>query len=414
MNEEMNTQKRVGSESGQKSKGLKKVALFGVAGLLIFVLGIGAGFVGREELRRSIQQGSVERDELPEDLSYDEVETVYDSLRTNFDGELSEDELLEGLKNGLVKASGDPYTEYLDEEEATSFEEGLSGSFTGIGAELGKDEQSIVIVAPLSGFPAEKAGLQPRDVIAEINGENAYDISISEAVDKIRGEKGTTVELTIIRGETERIEVEITRDEITIPSVEYEVREDNIGYIKISRFGTDTTGLVNDAATELMNQDVESIIVDVRGNPGGLMDASVAVASLWVDSGEVIVDQRRSDESVETERVSGNSVFGDIPTVVLINEGSASASEILAGALHDHGKATLIGEKTYGKGSVQRLIEFGDGSELKVTVARWFTPNGRNIDEEGIEPDQKVERTIEDFEADRDPQLDAALKELKN
>lgn len=384
-------------------------------GLLVLValgVGMGIGFIGKDAIETRLQQGIVKNTGLPDDLSYAEVETVYDSLRTNFDGELKEDDLIEGLKDGLVRASGDPYTEYFDKEEAASFEEELSGSFTGIGAELGKDGQYVVIVSPLSGFPAEKAGLMPKDIIAEIDGENAYDISISEAVKKIRGEKGTVVKLTLIRNETERLEVEITRDEITIPSVEYEIRDDRVGYLKISRFGTDTTALVQQAAKAFIDQNVTGIIVDVRGNPGGLLDASVQIASLWVDEGEVIVDQRQSGESIDTQRARGSSALGDIPTVVLINEGSASASEILAGALHDYNKATLIGEKSYGKGSVQRLIEFGDGSELKVTIARWFTPQGRNIDEEGIEPDEVVQRTVEDFEAERDPQLDAALAKL--
>lgn len=400
----------------KQQRTLKPIRGFLVGLFVLLALGVGIvlGFVGKQAIETRLQQGIVRNTGLPEDLSYAEVETVYDSLRTNFDGELSHDELIEGLKDGLVRASGDPYTEYFDKEEAASFEESLNGSFTGIGAQLGKEGQSVVIVSPLSGFPAEAAGLMPKDIIAEINGENAYDISISEAVKKIRGPKGTVVKLTIIRNETERIEVEITRDEITIPSVEYEVRDDHIGYLKISRFGTDTKGLVQRAAKAFVDQNVTGIIVDVRGNPGGLLNASVEVASLWIEEGEVVVEQRQSGETIDTQRARGNALLGTIPTVVLINEGSASASEILAGALHDYGKATLIGEKSYGKGSVQRLIEFGDGSELKVTIARWFTPQGRNIDEEGIEPDQTVERTIEDFEAERDPQLDTAVKQLKD
>lgn len=381
--------------------------------LLMFIVGTSVGFTGRDTLEKRMLQGDVQHENLPENLQYDEVETVYDSLRTNFDGELRYEDLINGLKEGLVKASGDPYTEFLDEEEAISFEEDLNGKFTGIGAELGKDGQFVVIVSPLSGFPAEAAGLMPRDVIAEIDGENAYDISISEAVSKIRGEKGTNVKLTIVRNETERLEFEITRDEITIPSVEYEIREGSIGYLKISRFGNDTTELARKAATEFINQNVTGVIVDVRGNPGGLLDAAVKVTSLWVEEGQVVVEQRQSGKTEATLRALGNAALGAVPTVVLIDEGSASASEILAGALRDHGKAKVIGEKSYGKGSVQKLIQFRDGSELKVTVARWFTPGGKNIDQEGIEPDEKVERTIEDFEAERDPQLDVALGRLK-
>ncbi len=399
------------TKTSKRVKPIKNIALVLLV-VVTFMVGVGAGFVGRDNFETKLELGQVNREGLPEDLAYESVERVYDSLRTNFDGELDEKSLIEGLKSGLVKASGDPSTEYFDKEEAASFEEGLSGSFTGIGAELGKEEQAIVIVSPLSGFPAEKAGLMPKDIVAEINGENAYDISISEAVKKIRGEKGTVVKLTIIRNETERLDIEITRDEITIPSVEFEIKTGNIGYLKISRFGTDTTTLVRDAAQQFADAKVAGVIVDVRGNPGGLLTSSVEVASIWLDKGQVVVDQRSSGKSTDVLIATGNATLSGIPTVVLINEGSASASEILAGALHDHGVASLIGEKTYGKGSVQRLIKLEDGGELKVTIARWFTPNGKNIDKEGIEPDQMIERTVEDFKAERDPQLDAALKKL--
>lgn len=398
--------------TGKKKNRFKKTLLTTVLIGAALLGGIGIGFVGRGEIESQLQRGNVSQPGLPNDLDYSSVEEVYDSLRTNFDGELSTEDLLGGLKDGLVKASGDPYTEFLDEEESTAFEEGLSGSFTGIGAELGKDEQFIVIVAPISGFPAEEAGLQPKDVIAEIDGENAYDISISEAVQKIRGPEGTDVTLTIVRNETERLEITITRAEITIPSVEYEVREDGIGYLKITRFGPDTVNLVQEAVNLFRSESIDGVIVDLRGNPGGLLDTVKPIASLWIEPGKVILDQRQSGETTSTITADGSTIFGSMPTVVLIDEGSASASEILAGALKDHGKATLIGETSYGKGSVQQLIDFGDGSELKVTVARWHTPNGKNIDEEGIEPDQVVERSSEDLENDRDPQLEAAVEKL--
>lgn len=404
------------SKTTKQSRSTMRLLHFAGFGLLLiitFIIGAGFGFTGRGEIESRMRTGAISREGLPADLSYEQVEAVYDSLRTNFDGDLTVDELMEGLKEGLVKASGDPYTEYLNDEEATSFDEGLSGSFTGIGAELGKDEQLIVIVSPLNGFPAEEAGLQPRDAIVEIDGENAYDISITEAVEKIRGPEGSTVKLTVIRDETERLEFEITRAQITIPSVEYEIRDDNIGVLTISRFGADTTELVRQAAEEFESKDVEGIVVDLRGNPGGLLDSAVEVSSLWVEEGEVILEEKQSGETIRTLRGIGGAILSDIPTVILINEGSASASEIMAGALRDQGKATIIGDTSYGKGSVQQLIDFGDGTKLKVTIARWFTPEGKNIDEEGIKPDQEVKLTTEDIEAERDPQLDAAIKKLQ-
>ena len=399
--------------SGDK---FKNVALTSAIVFIAFAGGTAFGVVGHNRIKAQFSGEKIAVDanqSLPADLSYDDVEQVYDSLRTNFDGQLDQDKLMEGLKDGLVKASGDPYTEYFDSKEAESFDEGLTGSFTGIGAELGKNEQSIVIVAPLSGFPAEKAGLRPKDVIAEINGENAYDISITDAVDKIRGPEGTKVKLTVVRNDTQRLEFEITRAQITIPSVEYKIRDDNIGYLSISRFGPDTTDLVLKAAKEFESKKVSGIVVDLRGNPGGLLDSAVKVGSLWVKEGDVILEEKKSGETIRTLRALGGNILGDTPTVVLINEGSASASEILAGALHDQNKATIIGETSYGKGSVQQLIDFGDGSKLKVTIARWYTPNGKNIDKEGIDPDKVVKRTEEDFKAGRDPQLDAAIKQIK-
>jgi carboxyl-terminal processing protease len=377
-----------------------------------FLLGYGLGG-GDLSINRFREKRESVQNSLPEDLDYASVEQVYDSLRLNYEGELDTEMLLDGLKSGLAEASGDPYTEYLNKEAAKDFDDALSGSFTGIGAELSRDKDVIVIVAPIAGFPAEKAGLRPKDVISKIDGEAAYNLSVSEAVKKIRGPEGTKVNLTIIRDSAQELSFEITRAQITIPSVTSEVLQDNIGYLKISRFGPDTTNLAREAAADLKQRNVRGLIVDLRSNPGGLLDAAVELSSLWLDKGEVVLEEKRGGKTVKTFRATGNPLLGNIPTVVLINEGSASASEITAGALRDHDKAKLVGAKTFGKGSVQQLVEFRDNSVLKVTIARWFTPGGKNIDQEGIEPDQVVERTDEDFEQDRDPQKEAAISELQ-
>lgn len=386
----------------------KKILATALVSMAIFLMGYVAGTSG---LLVNNQLGSL--NDLPEDLDYTSVEQVYDSLRQNYDGELNANELLDGMKQGLAQASGDPYTEYLNAQEAEAFDEQLSGSFTGIGAELGKENELITIVAPLEGFPAEKAGLRPKDVITKIDGENAFNISITEAVQKIRGPKGEKVTLTIIRNETEELEIEIVRDEIKIPSVTSEILADYIGYLKVTRFGNDTADLARKAANSFKSQDVEGVILDLRSNPGGLLDASVALASLWVNPGEIVLEEKRGGESLQVFRASGGAVLHGVPTVVLINEGSASASEITAGALKDHDLATLVGAKTYGKGSVQQLINFRNDTVLKVTIARWFTPGGQNIDQEGITPDETIERTNEDFEQERDPQKDKALELLR-
>lgn len=350
--------------------------------------------------------------DLPNKLDLSSVDTIYRSLRDNFDGELDEAKLLDGIKSGLAKAAGDPYTEYFNAEGAKEFNDSLEGAFEGIGAELGKNaDDRIVIVAPLAGYPAEKAGIRSNDIIAGINGEDAGGLSISEAVNKIRGPKGTEVTLTIVRGDKVE-EITITRAKITIESVKYEIR-DNIGIMTISRFGDDTVALARKAANEFKNKNVKGVILDLRNNPGGYLNAAVDISSLWLDKGDIILTERRDNVAIQTFKASGNPVLNGIKTVVLINEGSASASEITAGALRDNDAATILGQKSYGKGSVQQPINLRDGGLLKITIARWFTPAGKNIDKEGVEPDKKVEITAEDIENKHDPQLDAALKEIK-
>lgn len=349
--------------------------------------------------------------DLPDQLDYSSVDTIYQSLKDNFDGELNETALIEGLKSGLAKAAGDPYTEYLNPEASKEFTDGLEGRFEGIGAQLGKDAQNnIIIISPIAGYPAEKAGLKPKDVIAEIDGESAYDITISEAVDKIRGEKGTTVTLTIVSsGEVK--ELPIVREEINIPSVESEIK-DGVGVITVSRFGDDTVWLAQEAADRFVAAGVKGVVLDLRSNPGGYLQGAVDLAGIWLDSGKTVLTERRDNVVIETFRSRGSAKLNGIKTVVLINEGSASASEIVAGALRDNNAATLMGQKTFGKGSVQQPINLGDGGLLKVTIARWFTPSGNNIDKEGISPDETVEITSEDITAGRDPQLDAALQQF--
>ncbi len=404
-------------EDLKKQKKTKKISFIqllsgGFVAVLIFSLGVGVG-AGRINVGPRSAFRDSQNSQLPADLDYKTVEDVYDSIRANYDGELSTQDLLDGLKEGLAEATGDPYTEYMNLKAAKEFDDSLNGTFSGIGAELSKDKEFITIVAPIAGFPAEKAGLRPKDIIAEINGENAYDLSVSEAVSKIRGEAGTKVKLKIVREGSEALDFEIAREQITIPSVTNEILEGNIGYLKVSRFAEDTTVLTREAATAFKAAGVKGVILDVRGDPGGLLEASVDLSSLWLDNGAKVLDEKRGEVVVKSYSAKGNPTLKGIPTVVLINEGSASASEIVAGALKDNNAATLIGVKTYGKGSVQSLVKLGDGSVLKVTIAKWFTPNGRNINKEGIEPDQEVKRSDEDYTANRDPQREAAINFLK-
>lgn len=400
------------AERPRKSLPIKLAAIVvGIA--LIFTAGYGVGS-GELSLARLQTANQSSQNDLPENLDFSSVEQVYDSLRANYDGELKTEELLDGLKKGLAEATGDPYTEYLNSEKSQDFDEQLSGSFTGIGAELSKENEVIIIVAPIAGFPAEKAGLRPKDIISKIDDESALNLSVTEAVKKIRGPEDTKVKLGIVReGEISELTFEITRKQINIPSVTTEILDGNIGYMKVGRFGEDTAQLARQAAQEFRQKSVNGVIVDVRNNPGGLLDASVELSDIWLNRGEIVLEERRGGKTTKTFRSTGRPILNGVPTVVLINEGSASASEIVAGALSDHGQARLVGEKTYGKGSVQQLVSFRDDTTLKVTIARWYTPGGRNIDKEGIEPDEEIKLTNEDFTAKRDPQKDRAHELLK-
>lgn len=400
-------------EPKKQGKSILKTAILAVSAGVIFLAGFGLGsgriIISKDQLyRKSEQKG------LPNNIDYSSVEDVYDTLRKDFDGQLDSQKLLDGLKAGLVNAAGDPYTEYMNKDEAKDFDEQLNGTFSGIGAELSKDDKgNLIVIAPIAGFPAEKAGLKPKDVIIEVNGESTAGMSVSEGVSKIRGEKGTVVKLRVIRGGAQDLKFDITRDTITIPSVDSKILPGNIGYIKISRFSEDTAQLTTVAANDFKSKNVKGIVLDVRGDPGGLLDAAVTVSSLWLPQGKTILQEKRDGTTIRSYTATGTAVLKDIPTVVLIDEGSASASEITAGALHDNGVAKLIGVKSFGKGSVQQLEKLHDGGVLKVTIARWYTPNGININKDGIKPDTEVKRSDDDIKAGKDPQLDSATSLLK-
>ena len=348
----------------------------------------------------------------PGQLDLNSLQEVYQALNSKFDGTLDQQRLIDGAKHGLVNASGDPYTTYMSPSEAKEFQGDLEGTFQGIGAELGKKDDKLTIVSTLDSSPAQKAGLLGGDIILKVNDEDSVSWSIDKAVSKIRGEKGTTVKLTVVRG-TEPKEFTITRDQITDPSVKSEITADNIGIMRISRFGqSDTARLARLAAENFKAKGVKSVIVDLRGNGGGYRDAAVDIAGLWLDN-KVVMTERTNGKITETLKSTSDAILKDMPTIVLINGGSASASEILAGSLKDNNAATLLGEKSYGKGSVQSIETLSNGGQMKITVARWYTPNGKNINKEGISPDTTVAVTEADVLAGKDPQKDAAVAKLK-
>lgn len=352
-------------------------------------------------------------DGIEDNVSFQQFWRVWDLVEELYlRGPISEKDLFYGAIEGMVDSLEDPYTVYFDPEDAAAFNEELDGEYSGIGAEIGKEDDYIVVVAPLSGSPAEAAGLLAGDYIIEVDGEDVIGATVDYAVSIIRGQAGSEVALTVVRnGFDNAIEVTITREDIKINSVEWELRDDGIMVIELYMFNEDTTSLFRQAAQEILTSDVKGIVLDLRNNPGGLLTEAINVAGFWID--DDIVVQERVGGSVQGYAANGFAWLADIPTVVLVDGGSASGSEILAGALQDYHLATLIGEQTYGKGSVQEYYEFDDGSALKVTTAEWLTPLGRSIDHLGIEPDIFVEYTLEDYEAGRTPQLDAAISELK-
>jgi len=329
---------------------------------------------------------------------------------------LSNEEKVQGAIAGLVKTYGDPYTIYMPPEDSAMFEEDISGNFSGVGMEVGIRDNVITVIAPLPESPALRAGILAGDTIVKIGSTTTEDMNVDEAVRLIRGEKGTEVSFSIYRkGEEGFKEIKVIRDTITIPTSKTEVRDD-VFIISLYSFNAISEMEMQKALREYVKSGKKKLILDVRGNPGGYLQSAVSIASYFLPVGKTVVRESFSgDEKEEVYRSSGRELGKSAPEkfVVLVDGGSASASEILAGALQEHHVATVIGAQTFGKGSVQELVNLDDGSSLKVTVARWLTPEGKSISEGGLTPDIVVERTAEDHTANIDPQMESALEFMK-
>ncbi len=317
-----------------------------------------------------------------------------------------------GALRGMVASLGDPHSIFFDPKESKDFTKELSGEFEGIGAEIGDKKGVLVIVAPLPGSPSEKAGLKAGDRILAIGGIDASGMSLDEAVNHIRGAKGTAVKIDVLRGASSTPKTfTVVRDTITVQSVKVSyvktARGRPVAVIAVTSFNSDTSDRFLDAVGEVRAKGVDGVMLDLRNNPGGFLEAAVSMMGEWAP-GEVVVSEKFSDGTVQEHRASGRGRLKDMKTLVLVNGGSASAAEILSGALQDLGKGKLLGTQTFGKGSVQDLIDLKDGSTVKLTIAKWLTPKGNNIDIDGITPDYAVDRTADDFDEDRDPQMDAA------
>ena len=334
------------------------------------------------------------------------VQKTYQELIANYDGKLDTQKLIYGANRGLVEAAGDPHTAYMDPDETKEFDKSLSGQIGGgIGAEIGLRSNKPTIIKPLENSPAQKAGIKAGEAIVKVNDEASSDWSVEKVVSKIRGEVGTSVKLTLLSDGQTR-EVSVVRQNIVSPAVESEI-DGEIGILKVNRFGDDTVSLSRKYASEFVEKGVKKVILDLRNNPGGTVGAAQGLLGIWLDN-QIAMTERRGSEIVKTLRTTGTPILSNMKTVVLINGNSASASEITAGALREYGKATLVGQKSYGKGSVQIVLGLPGGSQMKVTEARWYTPKGKNIDKTGIEPDVKVDLSSDDVNNNVDPQMDKA------
>jgi len=351
--------------------------VFATAGITTFALAFG-------------DEKVVEKIQFREREEFTKLYDAFDKIKDNYYEDVDESSLINGAINGMIDALGDPYSDFMDEEEAKSFHESISSSFEGIGAEIQEQDGYIMIVSPIKGSPAEKAGLKPNDKIIAVDGKSIQGMSSSEAVLLIRGEKGTKVELTIQRpGMDEPLKFVITRDTIPLETVYSEMLEDGIAKIQITSFSDHTTEELKQHIADLKKQGLKGIILDIRQNPGGLLPQAVSITSMFVPDGEVIFQVEYKD-GTKQRYISKQEEALDLPVVFLIDGGSASASEILAGAVKEKAGIPLIGEKTFGKGTVQSAEDLDDGSNLKITTAKWLTPNGNWIHKKGIEPDYEV------------------------
>ncbi|MCL4403738.1 S41 family peptidase [Patescibacteria group bacterium] len=356
----------------------------------------------------------------PADIKDADVSVLWDTIallkQKYYDiKNISDQDLIYGAAAGATQAVGDPYTVFFSPQDAQSFSDNLNGDFGGIGAEIGTQKGQLVIIAPLKGTPADAAGLKSGDAIMAVNGSSTAGMTADEAVNLIRGEIGTTVKLSVFRsGWAAPKDFNITRENITVPTLDWKMMPDHIAYFDLYTFNANAANLFyNDALSALM-QGAKGVVLDLRDDPGGYLDVAQQIAGWFLPRGSVVVRERMRDGSETVLRSNGNQALAGLPVVVLVNGGSASASEILSGALRDDRGAKLVGTQTFGKGSVQELENLPDGSELKVSVAEWLTPDGYTINHVGLKPDYTVQYTEADAQANKDPQLDKALQILQS
>ena len=391
----------------KQRRGDKKRSVPAAVMILAFVFVAGIGYAAGT-LNSGVLNSQLSNILGREQLDLSSVQSTYRALSDNFDGDLDQQKLIEGANKGLVEAAGDEYTVFMNSSESSEFDNSLTGNIGGgIGVEMGMRNDAPTVLRVLRDNAAEKAGVQNGDIVIKVNDESTENLTLNEVTNKIRGEVDTTVKLTIVRDGVEK-EFNITRAQVNNPSA-YGEAKDGVGVLTITRFDNQTGSLARAVANDFKAQGVKSVVLDLRGNGGGYVTAAQEVAGIWLDK-QIVTVEKANGRVTEELKSTGSPILNGVSTVVLVNQSSASASEIVAGALRDHKVATLMGETTFGKGSVQKLVNLSDGATLKVTIARWYTPAGVNISEKGLKPDTEVLRTSEDINAGRDPQLEAALK----
>ncbi len=389
-------------------KQVKLSTLIAVSGIAMII-----GFIGgtRKEEVLNLLSPIFGIKKTASSLDLSSVQNTYRVLAEKFDGNLYTAKLIEGAWKGLVEAAGDEYTTYMDAAEAEEFNKSLSGDVgAGIGVQVGMRNNLPTVVRALKNNPAIKAGILAGDVIVEVNGESVSGKTIDEITTKIKGEVGTTVKVKISRNGEEK-EFSITRATISNPSVELEISGE-IAILTISRFDGETGALAKKYAQEIKQKGISKVILDLRGNGGGYVTAAQSVASLWLEKNKLIVTEKKGSQIVDEIRSTGDNILSGVETIVLADQGSASASEIVVGALKDNKVAKFYGKTTYGKGSVQEPVDINSGALLKVTVAKWYTPSGKNLNGEGISPDQEVELIADDINSGNDPQMTSAKDAL--
>ncbi len=394
-----------------------------VVSLVLAGVIFGLGFLSGSESRKSAVPDFVVNATTTEALDMDPFWNVWNTLEEKFAPasttafDLSNQDKLWGAVAGLAASYGDPYTVFFPPAESKAFEEEISGSFGGVGMEIGVQDGVLTVIAPLKGTPADRAGVKAGDRVIGIDGQSATGFSTDEAIMLIRGEIGTPVTITFIReGVSEPLVKTIVREAIEIPTVKTRLTEENVFVIELYNFSAVSPNLFRRSLREFIDSGTDKLIIDLRNNPGGYLEAALDMASWFLPMGKVVVTEDfGSKQEAEIYRSKGYDIFNDnLKMAILVNEGSASASEILAGALREHGKATLIGAQTFGKGSVQELVPITGETSLKVTVAHWLTPNGNSISDGGLKPDIEVKLTPENTKNGRDPQLEKAIEYLIN